>query len=199
MVTPPFRVSFPKVFKPEYNKLKKCDQYSVVALFPPGEKLEAMKEAARKVCIERWGDNPKKWPKKLKSPFKDQGEREKEDEETGAKFMPDGYVKGSLMVTMTSKNQPGVVDKKKQEITDAEDFYAGCWARANVYIQSYDVEDGMSTGVSVSLNHLQKMKDDDPFSGRPKAEDCFEAIADDGDEVAAVPSEEEDEGANPFA
>lgn len=193
LVTPVFRVSFPKVFKPEYNKQSKRDEYSVVALFDPTEKLTAIKEAMMTVAKEAWGPDPKKWPKKWKNPIKDQAVREKENDD-GTKSMPDGYVKGAYMITAKSKNKPGVVDGKKMPIEDEENFYAGCYARANVYINTYDIDDGLSVGVSVSLNHLQKVKDGEPFSGRRKAEECFEAIADESADDAPESESEE----NPF-
>ena len=195
LVTPKFRVSFPKVFKPEYNKLSKRDEYSVVALFPKGETLDKMKEAAMEVGKAMFGPNPKKWPKNFKSPFKDQGEREKENDD-GTKFLPDGYVKGNLMIQMKSKNKPGLIDKQKNKIEDESEFYAGCWARANVYIQAFEIDGGVNRGVSVSLNHLQKVADGDPFSGRPKAEEVFEAIED--DEEVSEDTETEDDGESPF-
>lgn len=194
LVTPKFRVSFPKVFEPEFNNLSKKDEYSISALFDKNEDISELKNAARKVCEDAWGPDPKRWPKKWKNPFKDQLEAEKENED-GSSFMPDGYVKGATMIRMKSKNQPGVVDKKKKPILDAEEFYAGCYARADVYISVYEVEDGLSVGVSVSLNHLQKVADGEPFSGRRKAEDAFSAI--EGDEETESVSEEEAQ--NPFS
>lgn len=193
--TPRFRVSYPKLFTPEFNKLSKKDEYSLVALFPAGEKLSEMKDIAKQLCEETWGPNFKKWPKNLKTPFKDQGEREKEKDD-GVKFMPEGYVKGSLMLQMKSKNQPGIVDRKLKPVIDPDKVYAGVWAIADVYIQTYDIEDGMSCGVSVSLNHIQIVKDDEPLSGRRKAEDSFSAIEDDED--AEIPDEDEDDN-NPFS
>lgn len=195
LVTPKFRVSYPKVFKPEFNKLSKRDEYSVVALFPKGEKLEELRAAALEVGKAMFGDNPKKWPKNFKSPFKDQGEREKENDD-GTTFLPDGYVKGNPMLQMKSKNKPGLVDKAKAPIEDESEFYAGCWARANVYVSAYEIEGGVNRGVSISLNHLQKVAEGDPFSGRPKAEEVFSAIEDD-EPTAAVGAEEED-GDSPF-
>lgn len=196
LVTPKFRVSYPKVFKPEYNKLAKRDEYSVVALFPKGADLEKMKEAALEVGKAMFGPNPKKWPKNFKSPFKDQGEREKENDD-GTTALPDGYVKGAVMVQMKSKNKPGLIDQQKNPIEDESEFYAGCWARANVYISAYEIDGGVNRGVSIALNHLQKVADGDPFSGRPKAEEVFEAIEESGDEESEESSSEEDEG-NPF-
>ncbi len=196
VTTPRARLSYPKLFKPEYNKMSKRDEYSAVLLFPPGEKLEEMKKAAFKVSCEMWGPDPKKWPKKMKSPFKDQAEREKEKED-GTKFMPEGYVKGALMVQVKSKNQPGIVDRKLKPVIDPDKVYAGVWVIADVFVSAFDIEDGMSTGVSVSLNHLQIVKDDEPLSGRRKAEDAFSAIEDDEENAADIPQEEDD--SNPFS
>lgn len=198
LLTPKFRVSYPKVFKPEWNKLSEQNEYSLVALFPKGENCDELRAAALKVATEKWGPNPKRWPKNLKTPFKDQGEREKENED-GTTTIPDGYVKGNVMIQMKSKNKPEIIGPKKIDgefpaITDESEFYAGCWARANVYIQAFEIEGGVNRGVSISLNHLQKVKDDDPFSGRPKAEAVFAAIEDDETEETSGGDDDE----NPF-
>jgi hypothetical protein len=198
VVTPKFRVSFPKVFKPEYNKMAKRDEYSVVALFEKGQDISVLKDAAMKVGKEAWGENVKKWPKNWKNPFKDQGEREKEID--GKNVLPDGYVKGAIMVQMKSKNKPGIIGRDKQPIDDPEKFYAGCWARANVFVSVFEVEDDgvvLNRGISISLNHLQKVADGEPFSGRRKAEECFEAIEDD-DPNFPLGDSDEDEEENPF-
>lgn len=196
LVTPKFRVSFPKIFTPEFNKLSKKDEYSVVALFEKGQDISKLVDAAMKVAKESWGENPKKWPKKWKNPIKDQAEREKEDDDTGAKSMPEGYVKGAKMIQFKSKNKPGIIGKKKEPIEDEEEFYAGCYARASVFVNTFNFEDGMNTGVTFSLNHLQKVADGEPLSGRRKAEDCFEAIESDEDETV---DELADDDENPFA
>ena len=48
VTTPEFRVSFPVVFKPKKNDLSGEDEYSIVALFPKGADLTALKNAAAK-------------------------------------------------------------------------------------------------------------------------------------------------------
>lgn len=202
MLTPEFRVSYPAVFEPKFNKLSKQMEYSIVALFKKGQDLSKLLAAADKVTKERWA---KKVPKKFKNPFKDQAEAEKENEETGETFMPDGYKKGAIMLRMKTKEMPEIRDLKNQKkpITDPAEFYAGCYAIADVYINSYDIEDGMSTGVSVSLNSLLKTRDGDPFSGKRKAEEAFAAIEADEDEEESTDSDDDDEddddGHNPFA
>ena len=72
--TPRFRVSFPHVFEPQ--DVKKDDgstkkEFSIVALFPKGTDLSALKAEANRAAKEKWGD---KIPKNLASPFRDQGE-----------------------------------------------------------------------------------------------------------------------------
>lgn len=173
IITPTFRVSYPNVFEAKANSLNGKLEYSVVALFKEKEDLSALKAAATAAIKAKWGD---KVPKKLKSPFRDQGEREKED---GS--LPDGYVKGAVFINLKSTRQPGILDQKKQAILTAERFYAGCYARADVSCFAYEFrnEQGIviSTGVSFGLNNLQLVADGEPFSGRRKAEDAFEPIA----------------------
>lgn len=188
-ITPEFRVSYPAVFQAKLNKLSGKTQYSLVALFKKGEDLSKLEAAAKAACKKKWGDDPKKWPKKLRSPFRDQAEREREGED-GEKFMPDGYEKGAKFLTLTTTQQPGIVDQKRQPILDAEKFYAGCWARASVNAGAYDTAGNQ--GVAFYLNNLQLVRDDDPFSGRRKAEEEFAAI-----EVAD--SADASEVDNPFA
>jgi hypothetical protein len=192
VVTPKFRVSFPKVFRPEYNKLAKRDEYSIVALFTPGQDISELRDAAMKVAKEAWGPDPKLWPKNWKNPFKDQAQAEKVVD--GKLVMPDGYTKGAIMINMKSKNKPGVIDRAKKAIEDEAEFYAGCYARANVYVSVYEIDGGVNRGVSIALNHLQKVDEGEPFSGRRKAEDCFEAI----DEPAQEETAGADVDENPF-
>lgn len=178
IITPVFRVSYPNVFRPKLNQLSKKEEYSLVALFKVGEDLSKLKAAAHAAIVAKWGEDQKKWPRKngvnaIRSPFRDQAEREKELED-GRKQMPDGYVKGAFFLTLKCYRQPGIVDQKREPIIDETQFYAGCWARAELAAFAY--ETAGNYGVSFWLNNLQKAKDDEPFSGRRKAEDAFEAI-----------------------
>jgi hypothetical protein len=165
VITPEFRVSYPKVFKPERNDLNGRMQYSLVALFPPGADLSKLKAAAKAACVKKWGDNTAKWPKNLRDPFKDQGAKEKEDDQ-GNKYMPSGYVKGAVYLDLkTEKNKPGLVDARNQDIIDEADFYGGCYARAQVNARAYggDEKNKANAGVSFYLNHVQKLRDGDSF------------------------------------
>lgn len=172
--TPKFRVSYPKVFKPEINKLSKQPEYSLVALFPKGADLSKLKAAAKEAIIKKWGADPNKWPDNLRTPFRDQKERAKKLDD-GRRVLPDGYEEGAIYINLKSKQKPGVVDQNVQPILDETEFYAGCYAVASLNAYAYD--QAGNRGVAFGLNNIQKVADGDPFSGRPKPEDDFAPIA----------------------
>lgn len=160
VLTPEFRVAFPKVFKAERNDLNGKDEFSVVALFAKGADLKALKAAAKEAAEKKWGADPKKWPKNMRDPFRDQGDREKEDDDGNA-YLPAGYEKGAIYLNLKSQKRPGVVDAKVQDIIDETDFYGGCYARAQV--NAYAYEQKGNAGISFGLNHVQKLRDGESF------------------------------------
>ena len=171
--TPEFRVSYPTVFKTRYNKLAKKDEYSIQALFPLGDPLTKLKDAALKAIEAKWGTNRDDWPKGMRSPFKDQANFEQERED-GTKFMPDGYVKGAIYMDFRSTERPGVVDKDVVAIKDTSEFYGGCYAVATLSCYAYEA--GENKGVNFGLGNIQKVRDGKPFGNRTKAEDDFKPV-----------------------
>lgn len=183
LLTPMFRVSYPKVFKAEINKLNGKSEFSLQALFKKGEDLSAMEAEIIRVTKEKFGDEAKivKTEKGyglqigtgkaslFRLPFRDQGEKEDENGN-----MPNGYEKGAKFLTLRSLQQPGLVNQQRQPIIDASEFYAGCYARAAVSAYAYDQMG--NKGVSFGLQNLQKMKEGEPFGNRVKAEDCFQPV-----------------------
>lgn len=182
VMTPEFRVSWPKVFKPELNKLNGKMEYSLVALFPKGADLSALKAAAQEAIIKKWGADKAAWPAKLKTPFRDQGEKEKLTD--GRLILPAGYEKGAIFITLKSTQKPGVVDASVQDIINEHEFYSGCWARATVNAFTYSQLGNM--GVSFGLQNLQKTKEGEPLSGRMKAENEFAPVAGSQEVVVAT-------------
>lgn len=167
--TPKFRVSFPKVFKPELNKLSGKSEYSVVAIFDKGADLSALKKAAQQAAIDKWGPDVSKHPKNLRSPFRDQSEKAKDG------VLPAGHVEGAIFMNLKSPKRPGVVDQDVQSILDESLFYAGCYAIADVNPYAYD--QAGNRGISFGLNNIQKVADGEPFSGRPTPEASFKPVA----------------------
>jgi hypothetical protein len=170
--TPPFRVSYPNVFKARRNDLNGKDEFSVVALFKKGEDLTKLKEAAQAAIIEKWGADKTKWPANLRSPFRDQGERAKN--ENGKEVLPAGYEKGAIFLNLKSSQRPAVVNQSVEKIIDEAEFYAGCYAMASVNAYAYDQKG--NKGVSFGLGNIQKVKDGEPLGGRSTPEQDFAPI-----------------------
>lgn len=183
--TPEFRVSFPFIFKmrPAFkNATNQEAKYELTMLFPKSVDLRPLKVAALNAGIEKWG--PKEtWPRGIKMPFKD-GDLKQD---------LTGYA-GCIYVKATSKQPVGIVDQQLLLITpDDGKFYAGCYARATLIAYTYDVNG--NKGISFALNNVQKLKDGEPFSGRKKAEDEFDAVDSvDDDTGASVDTAEDDDG-----
>lgn len=166
VMTPKFRASFANVFRPGKSMEEgKPGKYSLTMLFEPGADLSKLKAAAAQAVKDKWGDKP---PKMLRSPFRDQGEKE---------F--DGYVEGGIYINATSDKKPGLVDAQLNDIIDETDFYSGCYARATVRAFAYDKAG--NKGVAFGLQNVQKLADGESLGGgRAKASDEFEAVAESG-------------------
>jgi hypothetical protein len=168
VVTPEFRVSYPSVFQPKRNDLNGKDEFSVVALFPKGADLSALKAAAKAAVVEEWGPDEKKWPTKLRLPFRDQGEKKKDG------VMPPAHEEGAIFMNLKSQQKPGVVDQNVQPILDAVQFYGGCYARASVRAYAYEMKG--NAGVAFGLQNIQKTRDGDSLGGRAAPEKDFAPI-----------------------
>jgi hypothetical protein len=160
--TPEFRISFPAILEPKLNDLSDKMEYSCVALFPKGADLSAMKAEAQRVAVEKWGD---KIPANLRSPFREQGEKDYE-----------GYVAGATFVRLKSQTRPGIVDLAVAAIIDPSKVYAGVWAIAHTNAYAYHHPKG-GPGVAFGLEHLQIVRDDEPLDGRQKVESVFKPVA----------------------
>lgn len=172
VVTPPFRVSFPAVFEP--SSYQGGDpKYSVVGLFYPDKFTDADKKAwasmqaiADAASKDKFKKAVKDLPANFKKPIRSGAEKERLE----------GYnVPGCMFATFSSKQRPGIVDRNKQPILTEEDFYPGCWARATITAYPYD---NVGKGVAFGLHNLQKLGDDENFTGRVAAEEDFDDDAD---------------------
>lgn len=180
IITPEFRVSYPKVFKPEPNKLKGGKlEYSIVALFPKNADLTALKKLATEAAVEKFGAEKAKLlhsQGKLRMPFRDQGEKAFIDEATQKEMLPAAHEKGAMFLNLRTEQKPGVVDSNVQEIIDSTQFYGGCYAKASVTVYAY--EKGTNAGVNFGLKNVQKTRDGDALgSARSKPQDDFAPIA----------------------
>lgn len=180
ILTPEFRVGMAHVFKPYLSKdAKPGDKpaYLVRALFPHPSKMAPAyakeyaafvaktKAACQKALVEKFGPEKAKWPANLRTPFRDQGEKD---------F--DGWEAGAMWMTLSNKKQaPQIINAANDDIIDESQFYSGCYARATFHVYAYSKSG--NNGVSVDLHNLQKLRDGEPLgSVRARAQDEFEPV-----------------------
>lgn len=165
IITPEFRVSFPNVFRPQKPMQGSTNEpkYGLTMLFAPGQDISSLKSLAEEALVEKFGSDKAKWPKNIRSPFRDQGEKDYE-----------GYVDGAIFASATSKLKPGLVDAKNQDIINEEVFYPGCYARAQITAFAYDTAG--NKGVAFGLQNVQKLRDGEPLGGRQPASSVFDAV-----------------------
>lgn len=178
-ITPKFRASFPVLFTPKSFQDQPA-KYSLVMLFDKKTDLKELKRAAHNAAVEAHGKDKTQWPKNFKMPFRDGNE----------KSDTKGYA-GTVFVTASSKNQPGVIDNNKEPVLNERDFYAGCYARAEIIAFAYDTSG--NRGVSFSLQNVQKLGDGAKFGGRKDAEDVFDAVEDSSDDEDSYGSDDDAE------
>jgi hypothetical protein len=84
----------------------------------------------------------------------------------------EGYGPGKVFANISSKMRPGLIDRDGTPITNADDFYPGCFARATVTAYAYDMNGGK--GVALGLQNLQKVRDGERLDSRTDAAADFE-------------------------
>lgn len=166
IVTCEFRVSYPNVFKPKAPYPGKEPVYSLDMLFPKDADIMPLKRLVKAAIDKKWPNNQPP-TSSMKLPFKD-GDQHK-----------NSNYDGFTVCRAASKYQPGVIDQKKNDILDPKEFYSGCWARATLIAYAYDTAG--NKGVSLGLQNLQKLRDDEAFSGMRSAQDDFDAVESGGD------------------
>lgn len=179
---------FVHVFKPEQpgEKAKSKDpKYKMMLVIDKStwksDEAKALKAACVAAAEAKFGADAKEKIKKgkLKMPWRDASDYG--DEGYGFPFDQEGAV----MLNFSSREQPGVVDRKAKPLMKESEFYAGCKARVSYGVWAYDT-DG-NRGVTLFLNNVQKVADGERLAGRPDAEDDFDSVpgedgADDGDD-----------------
>lgn len=174
IITPKFRAAFVQLWEPKAVMEGQDPKYSVVMLFPKSTNLSELKRITTEAIRDKWGDNK---PRGLKTPFKD---GDAVDENGDLLYAYEGYA-GMIVCSTTSKYPVGIVNSRRQLITDRSTVYSGCWGRARIRAIAYDLP--QSKGVSFALINFQKLEDDEPFGGGINAEDDFDdEISERGDQ-----------------
>lgn len=174
VVTGKVRLSYVHLFEPYSNDPDQPEKYSCVILIPKSDKTTLSKIKKAQEAAAEAGKHTKfngKVPGNLKTTLHDG------DEEADLDRNPE--MAGHFYMSVSSKTQPGIVDKDVNPILDSTEVYSGCYARVSINCFAYNTQG--NRGVSFGLNHVQKLADGDYLGGRSKAEDDFDAYEDDED------------------
>ncbi len=165
----PCRISFANIFEPKAIN-GGDEKYSVSCVIPKSDKATLMKihkavEAAKEDGkVRKWNG---KIPPNLKLPLRD-GDIDRPDDET---------YQDCMFVNATSKDAPGIVDRKVQPVTDPMMVYSGCYC--NVSVNFYPFNANGNRGVAAGLSNIQFVRDGERLSGRVSAEAEFDALEED--------------------
>lgn len=171
VVTGKVRASYVFLDKMKVNKRSdgtQTETHSVTLLIPKPDKatLKGMKDAQEAAITAKWGD---KRPKVLKSTVHDgDGTRPSDGEEFGPEC------KGHYVVTVTSKNKPGIVDQNVKPVLTPNFIVSGDYVRADLNCAAY--EDSGSKGTSFYLNNIQLWEKGEPLGNVSRPEDAFTPI-----------------------
>lgn len=173
LVIGPVRLSFPWLHAPQPPMEGEGEgKYGCVALFPPDYDFQFVVDAMVAAAKEKWGPKEADWPR-LKFP------PTKRVQDCADKSDLAGYLPGWHFVSLNSKSAPHVVDATLQPITDIKkEAYGGRWARLSANPYAWDTGKGVR-GVSLGLNNVQLLSHDEPFAGKPKAENDFDEVLED--------------------
>jgi hypothetical protein len=159
VLSPEFRISFPKLFTPEKILNTGEPKYSMQMLFDKSIDLINLKKAVAQVAAEEYGANWKSLPK-FHLPFRDGDELALEKPEGKGE-----YLKGNIVATATAniKFPPQIVNTKKVEILDESEVYGGCYCRA--VLQVYPFDFAGKKGVTFGIQLVQKLRDAEKLAG----------------------------------
>jgi hypothetical protein len=187
VVTPEFRLAFPALFQVAKNRLQpeREGRFEITMLFDKSVDLKALKELAMEAITTKWGTDKAKWPKNLRSPFRDGDEKSDWD----------GYL-GHTFIKAQTQIQPPVFDGACQPILDAKQVFGGCYGKAKVHAYGYDNKGNV--GVSFGLDAVQITRRGEPFARSVDAEKEFGKVATSKDDPAAYAGAASDGNDNPF-
>lgn len=178
LITPEFRVSYPHIFVAQSPKPADKKKFSIQMLFDKTKTLQGssrdgkprtLQEVIKNAKILAFGPDKKSWPKDLRSPVLD-GDDPKYADKVG--------YKGCWVIKATANedSRPSAVGPDMTPITEASEFYPGCYARAYIFSRVYDYMGNQ--GVHFILDHVQKTRDGQSFGGKKPIEQVFSPVQD---------------------
>jgi len=181
MITSLVRFSYLNAFEPKANPSGDL-KYSASILISKKD-IAGIKavQGAINVAVQKGLDNNKFTKAQisgLRLPFRD-GDVEFDQGTRGAEYQ------GCFFLNSSSANKPGVVKAQTEgspvPLFDPEDFFSGCYGRADINFFPYN--QAGNRGVGVGLNNLMMVKEGERLDGRQKAEDAFAEYTEEIDET----------------
>ena len=176
VVTPYATLSFPNLFAPKPRAEGGEPVYSAALLFDAAAQRSPEYKAMQTACIDaaraKFGASVNL--ASVRMPFTDAGEK-------ADKYQ--GYEEGVIVINPWTKQKPGIIDARKQDVLLPEQVYAGQLVRAQ--ITPFAWTNSGKKGVSFGLNHIQIVKHDAPrIDGRIAANKAFDDLPEEyqGDE-----------------
>jgi hypothetical protein len=178
VVTGEVRLSYVHVFEPYANDPDQAPKYSTVLIIPKSDK--ATLNAIRKAAAHAAENGKAKFGGKVPAPIQKNPATTLHDGDEEADLERNPEYEGCYYMSVSSKVQPGIIDRNKMPILDQQEVYSGCYARVALGAFAYNTSG--NKGVSFGLNHVQKLRDGEPLGGITRAEDEFDDLDDMDDE-----------------
>ena len=172
----PCRLSYAHIWEPGTNADGTPGKYSASLLVDKSDKetlakiekaTEAAIKAGQTVLANAKGVVVRQ---KLKLPLRDA------DEEG----VDDPAYEGKMFLNATSRYQPGIVNRKVEDILDQNEVYSGCYCNVDVNFYAFSREG--NKGIAVGLNNIQKLKDGERLAGGRSAKDAFSVLEDEDED-----------------
>lgn len=171
IVVGPVRIAFPNVFTPQQTDQGPKYNLTILVDKKDAKTKQKLDDLIAAAIAEKWPD-AKNRPAKMLRPLHDADSGEDCDDGKPKAEKYDGFA-GHYYASVSSKFQPGILDKKKQPCIDQDAVYGGVWCYIQLNAYAYD---NKKRGVSFGLQNVMIAKDDDRLGGG--APDPMAAFAD---------------------
>lgn len=168
----PCRISYAKIWEPNYNEDGSKGKYSVALLIDKNDDktVDAIKKAIEAAKVEgksKIANSKGVVPGNIKTPLRDGDEKDIDDEAYAGKFF----------INASSKQKPQIVDRHVEPITEESEVYSGCYCNVSVNFYAFNVN--TNKGIAAGLGNIQKVKDGERLAGGASANEDFEELEDD--------------------
>lgn len=173
----PCRISYAHIWAPGQNQDGTPGKYGLAVLIPKEDKktiskIEKAIEAAIDLGKSKLANKQGKVVLAgLKLPLRDADDEGIEDE---------AYV-GKKFFNASSTRKPQIVDRHKEKIEDEDEVYSGCYCNVSVNFYAFSKEG--NKGIAAGLGNIQKVKDGDRLSGGSTADEDFDELEDEDEEL----------------